>query len=371
MTEPGLPYPIEEQEDTFLRNIHRLFFRPRAYFEGIKAPKKKGWLFIFALTYGLAWAISRGDANSASGVPGATSWAEHWLLIIAGGVIGMLFSYYLGGAWYRFRLGVCGAAQEDKGLVRRVYLSAAQVLALPMIALEIVSTLRFPSPAAAEASPAGETMLILGLAILFQLWSWVVSYVGVRTVFKVGKLCAAAWFLVLPILFLALLIGAIFLLGAAENAPDVPKADVSAPREFSGSDLVFSYARNWRVTDSSPSTGGKAKVEIQGEGGAYFLAQSIETADSAESFSVKWVESMKETLTLPTEPKPFDTWGTLKGVGQRFEDQGGDSPSEFRLFVAPVAEGQLLMICETFPTALKGRIEPGFKLIRKTFRMIR
>jgi hypothetical protein len=365
-TDPG---PAFEGEDSFLRNIHRLFFRPKAYFEGITSPKKKGWLFVFALTYGVAWAISRGDANAVNGVPAATTWAEHWLRLIVGGGLGMLITYFLGGAWYRFRLGVCGAAQEDKGLVRRVYLSSAQIVALPMIIIEIISTIRFASPDVAADLPARESIGLLVLAILIQVWSYAASYVGVRTVFKVRKLCAATWFLILPILFIAVFIGALYFLAASENAPSVPKANVSDTREFSSFGMTFSYPGNWRVIESGSSPGIMAKVEIEGKGGAYFLLQRIETADSAESFSIKWVESMKQTLSLPTEPQSFDAWGTLKGVGSRFEDQLGDAPGEFRLFVAPVAAGQVLMICETFPKAVKGRIERGFKLIRKTFRM--
>jgi Yip1 domain len=363
------PGPAFEGEDSFLRNIHRLFFRPKAYFEGITSPRKKGWLFVFALTYGVAWALSRGDANAVSGVPDATSWGEHWAGIAAGGFIGMLLAYFLGGAWYRFRLGVCGAAQDDKDLVRRVYLSSAQVVALPMIVLEIVSTIRFSSPAAAAVLPARESIGLLVFAIIIQVWSYAASYIGVRTVFKVRKLCAATWFLILPTLFIAVLIGAIYFPAAGENAPSVPKADVSEPLEFSGLGMTFSYPGNWRVIESGPSPGIMAKVEIEGKGGAYFLLQRVETADSAESFSIKWVESMKQTLSLPTEPKAFDAWGTLKGVGRRFEDRSGDAPNEFRLFITPVAEGQLLMICETSPTAGKGGTERGFKLIRRTFRM--
>jgi hypothetical protein len=365
-TDPG---PAFEGEDSFLRNLHRLFFRPKAYFEGITSPKKKGWLFVFALTYGVAWAISRGSANAVNGVPDATTWAEHWGRIIVGGLMGMLITYFLGGAWYRFRLGVCGAAQEDKDLVRRVYLSAAQVVALPMIVMEIISTIRFPSPAASAAVPAREAIGLLVLTILIQVWSYAVSYVGVRTVFKVRKLCAATWFLILPILFTAVLIGGLFLLAAGENAPSVPKANVSDTREFSGFGITFSYPGNWRVIESGQPPGTMAKVEVEGKGGAYFLLQRVETADSAESFSIKWAESIKQTLSSPTEPKSFDDWGTLKGVGSRFEDQLGDAPGEYRLFVTPVAAGQVLMICETFPKAVRGRVERGFKLIRKTFRM--
>lgn len=365
-TDPG---PAFEGEDSILRNLPRLFFRPKAYFESITSPKKRGWLFIFALTYGVAWAISRGSANAVNGSLDAMSWAEHWFYIIAGGFIGMLITYFLGGAWYRFRLGVCGAAQEDRNLVRLVYLSSAQVVALPMIVIEIILTIRFASPAASAALPARESIGLLVLAILIQIWSYAVSYVGVRTVFKVRKLCAATWFLILPILFITIIIGALFSLAAGEGAASIPKANISESIEYANFGMTFSYPGNWRVIESGLSPGIMAKVEIEGKGGAYFLLQRIETADSAESFSIKWLESMKQTLSLPTEPESFDAWGALKGVGLRFEDRSTDAPGEFRLFVAPVAAGQVLMICETFPAAGKGRIERGFKLIRKTFRM--
>jgi hypothetical protein len=369
MTEPDLPVPIEEQEDTFLRNIHRLFFRPKAYFEGIHSPKKRGWLFVFALTYGVAGAIGRWDTNPVGGTLEGFTWADHWFRIIAVGIIGGLMAFFLGGMWYRFRLGLCGAAQQDKDLVRLVYLSSAQVVALPMIIMEIITTFRFPSPAAAAALPADESMRFLGFAILFQVWSYAVSYIGARTVFKIRGLCPAIWFLITPILFITLAIGGLYFMAANESAPSVPKADVSNLMPFSGFGMTFSYPGNWRVIESGQSPGITAKVEIEGGGGAYFLLQQIESTDSAESFSVKWVKSVKETISLPTEPEPFSAWGTLKGVGRRFVDQAGDAPYEFRLFVAPVAQGRLLLICETFPKAAGGRLEGGFKLIRKTFRM--
>lgn len=375
---PVDPGPAFEGEDSFIRNLHRLFFRPKAYFEAIASPKKRGWLFLFALTYGVAWAISRGDADAVNGIPDSMSWAEHWLYIIPGGLGGMVITYFLGGAWYRFRLGMCGAAQEDKNLVRLVYLSSAQIVALPMIVIEIIQTLRFASPAAAAALPARESIGFLASTVLIQLWSYGVSYVGVRTVFKVRKLCAAAWFLVLPIVFLLIILGGLYFLAnisdsrefaPGENVPSFPKADISDPREFADLGMTFSYPGNWGVIESSLSPGVLAKVEIEGKGGAYVLLQRIETADSAESYSAKWLESMKQALSLAAEPKAFDAWGALEGVGLRFEDRSQDTPSEFRLFVAPVAAGQILMICETFPAAGKGRLEPGFKLIRKTFRM--
>jgi hypothetical protein len=330
MTEPGLPVPIEEQEDTFLRNIHRLFFRPKVYFEGIVSPKKSGWLFVFALSYGLAGAVSRAGLGGPVGAVYAPSWTLHWAGIFVGGFVGMLIAYYLGGAWYRLRLAACGARDVDWKLVRLVYLSAAQVLALPIIVLELVSTVLFPKPAAAAA---GLPLWLALLASVFNFWSYHASYVGARTVFKVPKLRAAIWFLVMPASFLIMVSVAVFVWlipsltePSASPGPPVPKAEVSEPLRFSDLDMAFSYPGNWSVTESGQSPGVVAKVEIQGQGGPYLLVQRIEAKDSAEAVLENWLGTMRETISPVTRPEPFDAWGTLKGAGLRLEVQSRGDP---------------------------------------------
>ena len=144
------PGPALEGEDSFLRNLHRLYFRPRAYFAGMAAPKKRAWLYLFAFTYSLAYAIDRRDLNSLQGKALPASWAEHWGIVVGGALIGALIVYAFGGWWYRTRLRYCGVEQSDLALVRMVYLSAAQVYALPMIAAAVAESFLYKNPATAS-----------------------------------------------------------------------------------------------------------------------------------------------------------------------------------------------------------------------------
>lgn len=372
MTDDILPRSQEEQEDTFLKNLHRLFFRPKVYFEGIRSPKKKGWLFLFALSFAVATAIDGQSVSVREPTAVLKTWLVHWGSILVAGLIGMVVAYFIGEAWYRFRLGCCGARQEDRTLVRLVYLSSAQVVAIPMIVMELVATFRFPDPAAAAAGRSIWTPLI---AVFFIVLSYRTSTVGVRTVFKVSKSRSALWFFILPVLFLFLLIAVGFLAGLGMSSSlgleaggvfSGPKAETSNPLEFSRFDLAFSYPGNWTVTESGQPPGVGAKVEIQGEGGVYFLIQETAATDGAELVADTWVNSI---VTEPTRVQAFDSWGSFKGAGRRFGVRSGAAPSEIRLFVAPLAEGRVLMIYETFPAAGRNKVERGFKLIRKTFRM--
>lgn len=372
MTEAPLTPSVDEPEDTFLRNIHRLFFRPKAYFERITAPKKRIWLWLFALTYSLAHAIDRAARSDPNGSLAATTWAEHWGIVAGAGLFGMLIVYAIGGWWYGFRLGVCGVHPDDNKLIKLVYLSSAQIYAVPLIIMDIFSTFRFPDPAAAAL---GEPGWLTGLSLLFLVWSYIASYVGVRTVFQASKRCAMTWFLILPILFLVVVIGGAAYLVSLGSGPgdssvsDIPKAQVSAPLEYAGSDIAFSYPGNWTLTDSGESPEAKVEIEIDGEGSTYFLLMRIEATDSPEVLVDRWVESMKESVSVAAEPEPFEAWAAFKGAGRRFEAQSENALDEVRLFIAPLDAGQVLMICEILPSAAKGKVEPGFKLIRESFRM--
>ena len=373
MTEPGLPVPIEEQEDTFLRNIHRLFFRPRAYFEGIKAPKKTSWLYIFSLTFALSNAIDRMAMNSLQGRPELKSWVEYWTFIAIGGLVGMFIVHIIGTAWYRFRLRMCRTPQENKDLVRMVYLSAAQIYAIPAIVAALAATARFKDPTAAAI---GEASWVGWMTVLFAFWSHWSSYVGVRTVFKAPKLRAAMWFFVLPVSATVLVFGGAFLLARAGTFFPTPPPDIRTPLEFSGPDMAFSYPGNWRIIDSEPDPDVEATVEIQSQGGSYVSLQLLEADIDTETIVDNWAGTVGESIADATPPEPFEAWGALSGAGRRFEGKTKDPVSlgiacEVRLFVSPIAEGHVLMIVEMLPKATKDQLEPGLELIRKTFRMTR
>jgi hypothetical protein len=253
-----------------------------------------------------------------------------------------------------------------------VLFASCQVVALPTILAALVSTVAFSDPIAADLR---EARWVGWVMIVFAVWCYGTIYVGTRTVFKAPKLRAAFWFLVLPTALLLLSIVGTLWLASIGGLP-APKAEVSSPLEFSSSDMAFSYPGNWRITDTEPSSGVEATVAIEGQGGFYVSLQILEADADTEEIVDNWVEGTGEQITDRTQPEPFGEWGALSGAGRRFEGQVKGSAAlgvacDVRMFVAPIAEGHVLMILEMLPKSTRDQIEPGLELIRKTFRTTR
>jgi hypothetical protein len=363
------PGPAFEGEDSFLRNIHRLFFRPRSYFAGIAAPKKRIWLYLFAFTYSVAYAIDRTGFSSMQGTAPAASWAEHWAIIGGAALIGSLFIFYVGGAWYRLRLGFCGVHLADNDEVMMVYLSAAQVYALPMIVIALAETLLYKNPTVADIkSPAW-----LGLSLLvFLFWSIYVSYAGVRTVFQPKKAAAAFWFLGGPAALYVIAFAGMFLLALSGSAAlPGPDADVTHPQEFSNGDMAFSYPGNWSVTEEEETDEAWAQVQVEPIQDAMIVLLFFEPVGNAAEHLEDWSEGIWEEFEDCEEVGALDDWGDLKGAGRVITFNMGKRKYEARGFIAPLSEDRFLMVREILLRSQSDQIQPGFDLIRRTFRRLR
>jgi hypothetical protein len=364
-TDPG---PAFEGEDSILRNLPRLFFRPGSYFAGIAAPKKHFWIFLFAFTYSMAYAIDRSGLNSAQGKAPAGSWAEHWAIIGGSAIIGSLIVLSIGGWWYRKRLGYCGVQDADKGLAKLVYLSAAQVYALPMIVVALAESLLYKDPVTAGIrSPAW-----LGLGMLvFVFWSLCASYVGVRTVFKPKRAAAAFWFLGGPAaLYVIILAGTALLALSGSTFLPGPDADVAHPKEYSDGGMAFSYPGNWSITERAETPEAAAQVLVEPAQDAvivlsFFVPQGS-AADHLEGWSVGMTEEFKNCQEVGT----LDEWAGLKGVGRVVTGNKGLKEYESCGFIAPLAEDRYLLVTEVLPRSLADKVRPGMELIRKTFKPI-
>ena len=109
------------------------------------------------------------------------SWPLYWLGRIGHGAFFAAAAFWIGAAWYRFRLRLAGIKAEDIWLVRRIYLSAAMVYAIPIILKALVMSFIHDTPlSAAVADPDWQTRVYA----FFPLWSTIVGYIGVRTVYR-------------------------------------------------------------------------------------------------------------------------------------------------------------------------------------------
>lgn len=359
-----------ERASAFLWNIRNLFVDPGIYFAGISAPAQRTWLYLFAFIYSLAYAIDRVEMGALRDSPLPQTWAAYWTIVGASAAVGLLFIFWLGGFWYRFRLGLCGVRDADQDLVRLVYLSAAQIYALPTIVATVILSLFFRNPTAAWL---GQPDAITYAMFLFPLWSYWASYVGVRTVFRARKTAAAIWFLVLPAALFAATAAFVIWVGTTRGFAEMaPAADVLRPLHYAGRDVAFSYPGNWGITNNETSSDRESSVTLECIGGAGVMIEIFVPRGSSEEHLEGWAASLtgEKDFTGLVESGSIVEWGSLSGVGRRLEGTVEGRSFEFRLFITALAEDRLLSTFEILPIASRDSVEPGFDLIRRTFRSL-
>jgi len=172
------------------RHLVDLFVRPRSFFSRNLALGHTPSVVLVTWCYGISNAIDRVDTEllrSELGRPRpgwellgplvAESWLGFWLWILAGGALGGLFLWWVGGWWYRLRLRWSGAAAPDKRLARLLLVYSSFVFAGPAVVAAVIRTLAYPNYAAAYAAEEWFSVL----PIIFPFWSIATSYVGVTT----------------------------------------------------------------------------------------------------------------------------------------------------------------------------------------------
>jgi hypothetical protein len=193
-----------------------LYFRPRRYFSKIHDLDHRSALFISAVLTGIAGSMNRIDKKIIQAELGyankgweniaswlLSSWLNYWLVVVATGLIGAVFFWYMGGWWYKKRLQWSGATELSSILTRRVYTMQELVLSGPTVIYALVQTALFSNYR--EAWRADE--LWTSSLLVFVFWSCWTSYVAATSVFQVSKFKARIWFLILPVLLYVVILG--------------------------------------------------------------------------------------------------------------------------------------------------------------------
>lgn len=367
--------PSEEGRDSLLRRIFLLFFRPGTFFAEMDAPKNQLWVAAFALTYGLSYAVGQTETNTlrGQGAPFEISgWPQFWLAHIPIAILAAAFVFSLGGAWYKFRVRLSGTPGADIRAVRRVYLSAAQIVAIPSILYTLIKTFRYETPLdAALADPTWLDTILL----VFPFWSLYASFRGVRTVFKTRKAATAIWFLILPGIFVLLAFAFMFYIASSGALNQVsPGPDLDHPREFSSAAMSFSCPGNWAFFENPPGSEGQPYVRIKGIQDM-FLDLCIATyapeedpgSDGLAEF-IAW--EIAGDFEEPGEAAPFSEWGGFKGAGRTLTGNLKSIPWQLCVFAAPLAENVYFVAIQVVREADLEKLEPGLKLVRSSFRPV-
>ncbi len=201
-----VPEPIVPEGTPLLpQHLVDIFFRPGHFFSSQLALGKTPYVIFVTWMLGLASAIDRVDqemmkvdlgtarAHNIADLVGA-SWLSYWGFVLAIGACSGVFLWYLGGWWYKVRVGWSGETDPDPKTARLVYVYASFVAAMPAVLLMVAWTLMFQDYATAWADESLWPVAIL----IFPFWSCYASYRGVTSVFDVSTGKAFVWFALLP-----------------------------------------------------------------------------------------------------------------------------------------------------------------------------
>jgi hypothetical protein len=206
--------------------LWKLFLRPSEFFAARDLAERPYW-WIVAWVAGAAAVVDRVDQQllgaefgreRAGAAALAGSWSVFWLTVLFGGVVSAAILWALWGRWYRLRIRWSGDKDPDLRQAQLTYVFAGFVSALPSLAYCLYCTSRYPNYRAAwddEESLSALLSLVIGASVI---WSFFVSYRGVRANFDVRPWPARVWFLILPIVFAVLVVfglGVLFVLAGA------------------------------------------------------------------------------------------------------------------------------------------------------------
>lgn len=221
----NLEEELSEKSETYYehqplspKNLIRLFFKPRKYFNKSIIIQSKFSTLSVIYIFGIVNALERIDQNLMKADLGTrysgmefitSSWMGYWIFVLGVGVLSALFTWYIAGWWYKVRLSWSGVENPDPVEARIVYVYSSFVYTLPTLLFSIVQSFFFANYLEAWQSDAMISGLLL---LLFPIWSCFTSYFGVESKFNAKGLAAKMWFLILPLLLYAAAIGLIIFL---------------------------------------------------------------------------------------------------------------------------------------------------------------
>ena len=346
--------------------VVHLFFRPKLFFVHWGFDAVPLLTAFCAWTYGVTGVIDRIEMRSLQGRGDffeSMSWGTYWIFLVGGGALSGALYYGIGGWWYRLRLKWCQAEVFDLMLARRVYIYSSQVVALPTLVAIGVKTSAYDSPAAMHA---GGELWSLAL-VVFLFWSVWTSYVGVRTIFNPRPTVTRVWFLILPglVYFLILLVGAA--IGLAEQ---LGPPEVKHPETFQSQTMSFSYPSNWWINDSDEDHDPDRNLEVEPPQDAMLTILLYESDDDANTELAGSLDALKSVMKNWRDQVPWPQWGTQTGIGALAFADIDEQAYIVQVLIVSRGEGAYLEIRQITRQDQSNMLQPGYRLISTTFRLL-
>jgi hypothetical protein len=193
-----------------------LLLTPRAFFSHADLMRDRLGIIIAAALVGVSNAMGRLDQNLSKAdlrqqqaADGFTSWStsswwHYWIMVLLIGLLSAVVSWYISGWFFRKRLEWSGAGQVAPDDARSLSVLQDLVWVLPMMAMALVQTFSYPNYIEAWRESTTSSVLIM----IFIFWSCWTGYCAATTVYTLKKTQARIWFMILPAVFYAIILGA-------------------------------------------------------------------------------------------------------------------------------------------------------------------
>lgn len=341
--------------------LYYLYFRPRRFFQSFVVEHFPALTWVCALLLGFGAAASRLDTQLSRSSPVmksvGDSWAVYFLIAIPIAALSAVLYMYLGAFWYAVRLRWSGVTTDDRPLVRRAYVYASTVAALPALLVIVWKTGVHATPTEAALAPLGWPDVIMMLAMC---WSVVTSYCGVRTTFGVRGFAGALWFLILPMSLYVVATA----LGLLALFFQPPAPELTSPKDHADGAISFRYPSNWVVDTSSPDYDPDRYVVVstpQQVDLSILVNEAGISVDEALDESIRHVQTASSGKSL--RHADFGSLGRWSGRGVEFREKDGLYTYVTTVFVTTLPDGRALEFWHNYEIDDDIVLRPGFLLI--------
>lgn len=372
----GAPIPSDDSVDESPRSpnyalwLYYLYFRPVKFFREFVVEHLWFTTAVAALLYGMSGAIGRLHSSMMRGsVSSRTQWAfqswgTYFTVAITAGIFGACIYFLLGGWWYRVRLLWSGAENPDRTLARRVYVYASTVHALPVVLSAVWEATQYASPTAAFNAPAMVWSYVL---MIMPFWSTIVSYIGVRTVFKVRGFRPTLWFLILPML--VYIVAYVGVMNFAQRTTTASPPQVTRPARFHDAGVSFLMPGDWSVDTKDPEYVAGESIEITMPQDGHMSIWVMDTDESTESV----LESLKHAAMDSEETMHFSSnihsWGVRQGSGVNGTYTVDGDRCLIRYFVYTVPDGRTVVVSTFASSTASTQLQGSFDLVASTLKV--
>lgn len=134
------------------------------------------------------------------------NWVSTWLLIVFTGIISGCLGYWVAGTWYHLRVIICGGLRDYR-TSRYLFLYTGLPLYIVSILMQLFNTVVYGNKYFTEPTAWDFDLMWGGLSCAAVVYSIYLSYRGVRLLQETKRARSIIFFILLPSIFYALVLG--------------------------------------------------------------------------------------------------------------------------------------------------------------------